>query len=202
MNTKLSFNFCTTIIARYLYILFIAIFPLALAGQIYLDNPSFEDKPQDATTPHGWWECEPGTTPDILPGFWGVKTLPLDGQTYVGMITREDGSFESIGQQIYPPLQTDQCYEMYIHLARSRKYVGYTKDIQLNIWLSNNKCEKGQLIFTSPEISHRKWKKYPIQFNSEGEFKYILIEVFSKKEGRKGHILIDAISPIGLCSRA
>src|SRR5689334_15278944 len=50
---------------------------------IELFNPSFEDTPQDATMPQGWTGCKEGTTPDILPGFWGVYTPPSDGQTYV-----------------------------------------------------------------------------------------------------------------------
>ena len=49
-------------------------------GQILLDNPSFEGEPKDATTPIGWLECEKGTTPDILPGFWGVYLQPYDGR--------------------------------------------------------------------------------------------------------------------------
>jgi hypothetical protein len=56
---------------------------LSLKAQtIELFNPSFEEEAQDATTPQGWSACKEGTTPDILPGFWGVYTMPSDGETY------------------------------------------------------------------------------------------------------------------------
>ena len=73
--------------------------PIALSSQIYLTNASFEGEPQDATVPTGWFACELGTTPDILPGFWGVYSESSEGETYLGLITREDGTFESIGQR-------------------------------------------------------------------------------------------------------
>ncbi|MCB0682774.1 MAG: hypothetical protein KDC32_18010, partial [Saprospiraceae bacterium] len=49
-------------------------------AQIPFQNPSFEgDEPQDATVPAGWFPCKEGTTPDILPGVWGVHTEPAEG---------------------------------------------------------------------------------------------------------------------------
>ena len=72
---------------------------------VWLNNASFEGVPQDATTPSGWQECELGTTPDILPGFWNVYTEASDGETFIGLITRDDGSFESIGQRLSSPLK-------------------------------------------------------------------------------------------------
>ena len=43
--------------------------------------------------------CEDFTTPDILPGFWGEYNEANHGETYVGMITRANGTYESIGKR-------------------------------------------------------------------------------------------------------
>ena len=96
----------------------------SLSGQIFLDNASFEGEPQDATTPVGWLPCERGTTPDILPGPWGVYQEASDGDTYVGLITRDDGTWESIGQRLKQTLQPKDCYTFFLDLAHSNTYAG------------------------------------------------------------------------------
>ena len=67
---------------------------VGFAQDIRLENASFEDEPQDATMPQRWHSCKRGSTPDILPGFWGVYLEPYDGDSYVGLITRQDGSYD------------------------------------------------------------------------------------------------------------
>lgn len=60
-----------------------------LCQNIQFFNPSFEGEPRDAITPLGWIGCEDGTTPDILPGPWGVYLPASEGQTYMGLIVRK-----------------------------------------------------------------------------------------------------------------
>ena len=67
-------------------------------AQIELDNASFEGAPQDATLPQGWFACQMGTTPDILPGVWGVIMEPSDGDSYIGLITLRYGFFLSVAR--------------------------------------------------------------------------------------------------------
>lgn len=167
-----------------------------------LNNPGFEDHPQDATMPQGWLECSEGTTPDILPGFWGVTTLPHEGNSYIGLITRKDASFESIGQRIYPALERNTCYTTSIALCKSRKYVGYSKSIQIRMYLGKERCTKDQLIFESPLIKHKKWEDYLISFESNFEAHFLIIEVYAEKKGKKGHVLMDQLGPIELCAKA
>jgi len=70
-------------------------------------NPSFEDQPDFGKPPVGWFYCGNfgETPPDIHPGgFYGVETLPKDGQTYVGMVVRDNGTEEQLGQRLAAPL--------------------------------------------------------------------------------------------------
>ncbi len=172
-------------------------------SQVTLNNPSFEDTPSDATTPMGWLECEEFTTPDILPGYWGVYTEPSEGETYVGMITRENGTFESIGQRLSATLRQDECYSFTLDLAHSLGYTGYNKPIKLRIWVGRSRCETQQMIFESPLIDEIEWKNYEVEFRPETDVRYILLEAFHQ-EGRfshKANILIDNISTIESCNR-
>jgi len=185
-------------IIKILFVLF-GITPI-LSGQTTLQNPSLEDTPSDAMIPFGWFMCEQGTTPDILPGYWGVYNNPSDGNTYMGLITRPDNSFESVGQRLTPELVKEECYKISLDLAHSKTYAAYNKPIQLRIWLGTKKCKKQQLIYESSLVKNGDWKKHIIDFIPEKDFKYIIFEAFTP-ETRKGNILIDNISPIYKCDR-
>ena len=189
-------------------IIFITIAFFLLSGrseaQIYLNNASFEGQPQDATVPVGWLPCEAGTTPDILPGPWGVFTEPSEGQTFVGLITREDGSWESICQRLPESIKASDCHEFELDLARSGSYAGYNDPIRLRIWGGMRKCGKDQLLFTSQLIDHTDWETYKVSFTAKQPINYILIEACfpDRSVSQRGNVLIDNITAIRKCVRA
>ncbi|MCO6479644.1 MAG: hypothetical protein J5I94_23615 [Phaeodactylibacter sp.] len=189
---------------RLTYFIAISITPLFSYGQVYLNNASFEGTPQDATVPAGWFPCELGTTPDIMPGPWGVYQEASEGDTYVGLITREDGSWESIGQRLPQALKPKECYTFTLELSHSDTYAGYNKPLGVRIWGGANKCEKGQELFKTGLIKSSEWEEYEVQFVPKQSIRYILIEAFYKDGpfSYQGNILIDNISPIKKCVRA
>jgi len=172
---------------------------------IFWQNPSFEgEAPHDATIPIGWLACEAFTTPDILPGVWGVYTEASDGDTFLGLITRNDGSWESITQRLSRTIRKKECYSFNFDLARATTYSGYNTPIKLRIWGSKDKCSKDQLLFESPEIKNSFWQKNNCEFTANQAIRYIIIEA-TIKEGNssyQGNILIDNLSPIQACPRA
>jgi len=182
----------------------ISLHALFTYSQISIPNASFEDTPADATTPQSWYPCEEFTTPDILPGFWGVYKTADDGDTFVGLITRQDGSFESIATRTKETIKSGLCYKMNLSLAHSKTYAGFNKPLGLRIWTGKTKCDKSELIFESDPISHAEWRQYQIIFNIKHDSDYILIEVFNKNGSLnyKGNILIDHLSTIISCDRA
>ncbi|MFK7936828.1 MAG: hypothetical protein AB8G22_25165 [Saprospiraceae bacterium] len=174
-------------------------------AQIQLDNASFEGEPQDATVPVGWFACAPGTTPDILPGFWGVYNDSSEGDTYIGLITRRDGSYESIGQRLKEPLKKNECYAFAMDLAHSDSYSGYDGVLNLRIWGGANKCDKDQLLWQTIEpIEEEDWATFNINFTTKQTINYIIIEAFHREEPTpyEGNILLDNITPIKKCPRA
>ncbi len=166
-------------------------------------NPSFEGEPRDATIPRGWYACEKGTTPDILPGPWGVYLEAEAGETYVGLITRENGSWESIGQRLSKPLEKDECYYFTVSLAHSSAYMGYDKAIKLRIWGGKNKCTRTQLLGESERIESNEWETYSFDFTATEKMKYIIIEAHHSDDefSHQGNILLDNISAIMKCGR-
>lgn len=193
---KINYNFFLTLTLIVLRI-------TSSEAQISLTNPGFEDTPADATVPKTWLPCEENTTPDILPGFWGEYGEAFQGETFVGLITREDGSFESIGQKLSQALKKGECYQMSVYLAKGSTYAGFNKPLKIRIWLGNESCAKDQIVFLSKEVNHTDWKKYLIEFTPKENYQYYRIEAFHQ-EGNfsyKGNILIDNISAIYPCKR-
>ncbi|MEM1327626.1 MAG: hypothetical protein AAGI23_16815 [Bacteroidota bacterium] len=171
---------------------------------IYLVNASFEGEPSDATIPVGWFACAPGTTPDILPGPWGVYQEATEGETFIGLITRGDGSFESIGQRLASPLKRMECYSFSMDLAYSNTYAGYNRPIKVRVWAGKKKCEKRQLLAESEWIEDIDWNTYNFQFTAKENYFYLIIEAFYEESrfSHQGNILIDNVSALKWCTRA
>jgi len=173
---------------------------------IKLQNASFEGEPQDATTPVGWHPCEIGATPDILPGIWGVTNETSDGETYVGLITRPNGTFEGIGQRLTESLEPGECYSFSIDVAHSKTYTGYDKSIKLRVWGGTTKCEKDLLIGKTDFIDGEEWETadFKIYPKAGAPINYLIFEAYYTDEefSRKGNILLDNISVIKKCNRA
>ncbi len=183
---------------------------LAANGQIEksisLKNPSFEGVPHDARNPEGWSSCGVGSTPDILPGPWGVYQKPTEGNTYLGLITREKNDWEAIEQRLKVPLKKHSCYTFQVDLALSPSYAGYSKPVVFRVWAGLTSCSRDKLIAQSPRIDHIEWKTYDFMFATEqNSYKYIIIEAYYAQPTLtyyRGNILVDNISVFKPCDRA
>ncbi|WMX17309.1 MULTISPECIES: hypothetical protein [unclassified Aureispira] len=181
---------------------------LSLSAQfkpVVLDNTSFEGVPHDAQTPDNWQACGLDSSPDILPGPWGVYQKPTDGNTFLGLITRDDNTWEALGQKMPKPFKKERCYKFKVDLSSSPAYAGYSKPTCLRVWVGNSACDRAQLIATSPVIDHYEWKTYEFLFSTEEDYKYIIIECYYKQPSLdyyKGNLLIDNISAFEMCDRA
>lgn len=168
-------------------------------------NPSFEDTPRASASPAGWQSNTPGSTPDIMPGAWGLNLLPQEGNTCVGLITREDGTSEDMGQMLQETLKGGFCYKFSIYLAHSPKYVGYDHPIRIRIWGGSKRGAKEQLLASSPMVDHSDWQNYKFQFIPTSDIRYITFEAYYAPGASfkyKGNILMDNCSPIEKCNRA
>ena len=179
-----------------------SLLPALLFAQYFVNN-SFEGEPQDAFIPVGWHKCTPLTTPDILPGVWGVYQEPAEGSTFVGLITRNDGSYESIGQRFPKPLKAGQCYRITLFVAHSETYAGFNEVIRFRIWGGNEKCRRSELIYESVDVDHSDWKQYIIEYTPDSDLKYFILEAAfpdANKDSR-GNVIFDYIDAIRKCDQ-
>ncbi|MFT4759312.1 MAG: outer membrane protein OmpA-like peptidoglycan-associated protein [Paraglaciecola sp.] len=191
---------------------------LAAQGEpIVLQNPSFEDMPRIAKVPRGWYDCGFPTEsePDIQPSgsgssaFFNVVQPAQDGQTYVGMVVRDNDTWEMIAQRLTRPMEGGKCYEFSLSLSRSEIYVSpsrvtgqevnYTSPVKLRIWGGNGYCEKAELLAETPLIINTRWLEYNFKFEPTKNYSYIVLEAFYKTPilfPYNGNVLMDNASPI------
>lgn len=190
---------------KVLLVLFGILITLTLNAQIYLTNRSFEENKANTLLPTAWATCVEGSTPDIQPGKWGVTKAAQDGISFLGLITRENGSYESIGQKLNTPLDANSCYTFSIYLARADNYSSYNLPLRLKIWGSKSFCGKDQLLVSTKAIKNIQWTKYEFQIYTKEKVHFLLLEACNAPGitiPYRGNILIDNISEIKPCFKA
>lgn len=191
----------------------------AQGAPIELRNPSFEEYPRPSYTPRGWFDCGGllfplETPPDIHPAqdsdpFFGVTQKAYDGDTYLGLVVRENDSYESISQRLDKPLVPGKCYSFSIYLSTSKFYksglrdsdeeVDFITPIKLSIKGGNGYCD-GKITLAETElITHSDWKEYTFKFEPKRKVNYIVFEARYKTptfSPPNGNILLDNASAI------
>jgi len=182
---------------------------------IDLRNPSFEDLSRCCKPPRGWEPCGKVdlNTPDVQPGHFNVFNEPFDGGTYLGMVTRDNDSWESVSQRLNRSLKRGECYTFSIKachsddlISQSRitdKDVKYNKPIKIRIWGGTGYCHKAELLDETPLIDHTQWKQYNFRFKPRKSHSFITIEAFYKTPTLvpyNGNVLIDDASSILIIS--
>ena len=184
----------------------------AQTDAIRLFNPSFEDYPRAEKVPRGWRDCGfPGeSAPDTHPsGTFDVVKLPSDGNSYLGMVVRDNDTWERVAQQLSSPIQRGNCYSFSLNLCRSELYVSlskgtgmkanYVQPIKLVIWGGDGYCSKKERLGESPLVSNTSWQPYMFKFEPKQTHTHITLEAFYKTPvlfPYNGNILVDNASDI------
>lgn len=198
--------------------------PLVTGGSqdtIRLFNGSFEDNPKRGelsfwTGIKGWTDCAPlnnfrgESPPDIHPnGFWENNLPASDGKTYLGMVTRDNDTYESVSQRLSEPLLPGKCYAITIHLARAQKYVSlsrltsdttnYTTPIVLRIWGGTTLCQEGEVLSQSSVVKNHSWQIFSFKMKPKQIIRYITLSAYYNTPTLLpycGNLLVDGASHI------
>ena len=191
------------------------------AVPILLKNPSFEGTPVEGGkntrfTLDGWADCVGmgQTPPDIHPvangGQFGVTQKPADGQSYLGMVVRQDTTWEIVSQRLESLMLEGTCYEFSISLCRSEKYLSasavdqtqqleYITPAKLRIWGGAGICNKAELLAESALITSYRWLEYNFRFEPKKSHNYIVFEVYYNTPTPffyNGNVLLDKASAL------
>lgn len=183
-------------------------------GTIFLRNPSFEDMPRHSSAPVGWTNCGFPTEspPDVHPDpqmEFRVAKPAQDGNTYLGMVTRENDTYESVGQQLQTPFVAGQCYAFSIQLARSEVYLSrsrktnqpsnYVTPVKLRVFGGFSTCDRKQMLGESDLVSNYDWREYRFKLEPEMDYTHLVLEVYYQQPtlvSYNGNILLDNAQPL------
>lgn len=181
---------------------------------IQLNNPSFEDTPRYGKSPTGWFDCghENESPPDVHVvegGSFGVRAAAIDGETYMGLIVRDNDTWEAVGQRLPSALEAGQCYDFSLYLARSEVYLSfgrmtqeeanYVTPVKIRIWGGNNFCTQVELLGETELVTNTDWLLYYFRFQPKTSLNYIVIESYYKtpiNHAYNGNVLVDKASNI------
>ncbi|MEQ8705248.1 MAG: OmpA family protein [Phaeodactylibacter sp.] len=183
---------------------------------IYLNNPSFEDFPRHSHPPIGWKDCgfAGESPPDTQPsGDFAVTYPATDGSTYLGMVVRDNETYEAVTQKLSQPMKPGTCYEFSMHLARSPYYVSisrtteqrtnFNQPVKLRIYGGfNSNCDRSVLLDETGLVKASQWMQYNFKFEPKQAYTHLLIEAFYDTPSLfpyNGNVLVDnasAITPI------
>ncbi|MEO6189969.1 MAG: hypothetical protein ABIO44_06025 [Saprospiraceae bacterium] len=187
---------------------------------IYIKNGSFEGLPNCCRLPEGWVDCgwRNETPPDIQPAskgekpFFGVIDSAFNGNTYLGMVVRQNNSYERVSQKLEKVLEEGKCYSFSIYLMRSEEYsspVGpdyinvkpFTTPTILRIWGGNSYCHNLEFLAESNIVKETEWTLYEFNFAPKNDLQYLHLEAFydpTESNPYNGNILLDNASDIKL----
>ncbi len=189
----------------------------AQSDTIRLKNPSFEDTPKRGGEAvdgiAGWFDCgkinfPTETPPDIHPnGYWSNNLPASDKKTYLGMVVRDNGTYESVSVRLDSMLEAGKCYKFSIHLARAEKYISksrmtgdeanYVTPAVLRIWGGSGFCNERELLAESNPVNNSSWQINTFEIRPKSNIRSITFSAFYKTPTLmpyNGNILVDGAS--------
>ena len=218
------FRFIRFIVMRELFLIISTVlFSTAILAQyddiIELRNASFEGIPHKGVPSDnnigikGWYDCgelqfRNESPADLHPiRAWEVELGPSEGKTYLGLVVRDNDSWESVSQRLPAPLELGKCYSFSIDMSRSPYYVShsrvtervenYTEPAVLRIWGGNGVCGRQELLAESEVVNNNEWKTFEFEVQPGRDLNYVTLEAFYEVPilfPYNGHILVDNAS--------
>lgn len=150
------------------------------------------------------------TPPDIHPnGFWGNNFPAFDGETYLGMVVRDNDTYEAVSTNLDAPLKGGKCYKFSIYLARSEEYLSrsrvtneqanYTIPAILEIWGGSSYCKETEFLGETIPVKNTNWKIYTFELSPKKTHTTITLAanyVDLTDWPYCGHILLDGASDV------
>lgn len=163
--------------------------------------------------PRDWINAGPitETPPDVhtnqQPHF-GVRHHAAHGEAYLGMVARDNFTFESIAQRIPGKLQAGTTYELRLWVSYSpdlasvsrltQRPVVYDQPIPFDVYLSDKaNGDPFELVVRSEPVTHTDWQEYAVRFTPTKAYKYLRIGAGMNTLYARpvcGNVLIDDLS--------
>ena len=195
---------------------------IALPAQNLLENASFERHPEQlGRVPHGWANAGPvsESPPDVhtnTSNYFGVQHLAAEGEAYLGMVARDNYTFEAVSQRIPGGLRAGVTYRLRLWvshsptLASTSRQTGrparYNNPIPFDVYVAEKaNGGKFELVARSEPIDHADWREYTLEFTPTRDWKFLRLGAGMNTLYARpvcGNVLIDAVELTVLATAA
>ena len=208
---------------RPVFALFFLLLTINVSGQNLLRNPSFEaGEPSPSKTPHPWINPENSfrTPPDIHGSdtdWFGVQLQAADGDQFLGLAVRGDGTKESVSQRITRRVEVGTTYRLSLYATQSPVFEGGIRYIEddtlrsntadfinptvLEIWVGmDSYCMTGKRLYRSLPIVPGEWTLHEVTFTLDAPYRFLLIgaDFPFPDDPEYGHVLIDDVRLVAI----
>jgi gliding motility-associated-like protein len=175
---------------------------------LLMQNPSFEGPQIAHETPGPWKTCQIGQTPDTQPGSWGVTQAPSDGTSYLGLVAQyanndpNSGNLiwqEGASQPLSGPMVAGTEYSFTADLSNTSATGGGIEPgcAELQIWGGFSRCDRGQLLYSSGDITNiDQWKTFNITIVPGQNFTWFSFMINPLGCSALPYILLDNVTPV------
>lgn len=195
-------------------LLFLGVGALLSSAQtsLHLKNPSFEwDDLGAGKVPRGWMNAgmEQESPPDIQPCCFQVWMGAIDGKQFLGLVTRDNNTWEGVSQLLDGWLMKDSAYVFTVSLACSDRYISlskmtneeanYNHPTVLKIWGYNTVTKQEELLALSTPVDHKAWQAYTFVLQPKyAAYNQIDLMAYyaSAFEKTNGNLLVDNCSDL------
>jgi hypothetical protein len=185
-------------------------------GIIYWRNPSFEENElgMHSTVPNQWktyaaYESPPDLHTNEVRHF-GVTQYASDGDKFVGMVVRDNDTYERLVQELDGYLEKGEVYQFQIDLSLSSRLISlstttlkeenFNKPAILRVWGGTSSYDEKELLYETMAVNHTGWKRYTIEFIPGSNCDFLILEAFYDNQGfvfpYNGNLMLDNLSPI------
>ena len=193
------------------------------AQQELLQNPSFEGEPlmggggfSVGDLVDDWMDWNQFLFPQQSPpdvhaarsGYWGVITVPQDGQTFIGLVVRDSRTWEGIGQKLREPLQPGHRYLLSVYVCRDLRYESPSADdintkksfaaaAVLRISASAYRGRKEVFLWQSDPVQNDQWERLEVMLEPDQAFKYLVLSAYydpARGSYYNGNLMLDHAS--------
>ena len=181
-------------------------------NEIQWVNPSFEGTAGPKLVPGGWesHSFEGQSPPDTHPcNCGGVKQVAAEGETYLGLLVKEENVWQSVGQATAQVLEAGYRYRFSVQACRSYRYLhleastglleNHGRAVILRLWGGTYQEPFKYLLSETTAIEDQEWTSYDFAFRLEYPVNYLTFEAYFEsgtEEAYNGNVLIDDLAPI------
>ena len=181
-------------------------FAQAQLDTIYVMAPSFEDISEDNETNY-WTDC--GDARELaFPVFdnsgrqFGVTAKAFEGDYFVGLVVRKNGTTEGMSQYLDKQLLAGKIYQFSVLLRAPKVFtnqgIDFAHPVIFEVYGGSDACTTDELLAFTEAVTEKEWMQFDFVLEPTDDFDWLSLRVgfLDNRAPYNGSVLLDYVSDI------